>query len=404
MCSSDLALGGRSVSQRAAHSRRYSWDFPNVVRYCVHVSSIGDRVLQSLEQVRHEFRQRDIADQIGMTPDAFSRAIHGKRQFASIELARLAELIGCDLHWLITGRADPNMLRVAARHDFNHATGRRTVPSREVDDQILADIALAYRQAYPDRAEGPEQPMTMNWAGSVPAVREALGPAFVRCFANRLEQHLGVGVVRLAELSTAYSLIIGGRWIIALPARANWFRENWDLAHELGHLVMGHHDDEIGDAQADGHEAAANAFAAELLLPVKAFKSVDWDSVSDEKLARLVWNWGISTDALCRRLDAVLGQPPSRVARWAAGPTQRLLRHHLSIDSELDEITVRMDEAAQRRFPRRLQEAHLERVASGAIGRETLAWMLRIDVEELEVDSPEVPEVSANDLASALGL
>jgi hypothetical protein len=39
-----------------------------------------------------------------------------------------------------------------------------------------------------------------------------------------------------------------------------------------------------------------------------------------------------------------------------------------------------------------------------AIGRETLAWMLGIDVDELEVDSPEVPEVSANDLASALGL
>jgi hypothetical protein len=30
--------------------------------------------------------------------------------------------------------------------------------------------------------------------------------------------------------------------------------------------------------------------------------------------------------------------------------------------------------------------------------------MLGIDVEALEVDSPEVPEVSADDLASALGL
>jgi transcriptional regulator with XRE-family HTH domain len=37
-------------------------------------------------------RHREVAERIGMTPDAFSRALHGKRQFSSIELARLADL------------------------------------------------------------------------------------------------------------------------------------------------------------------------------------------------------------------------------------------------------------------------------------------------------------------------
>jgi hypothetical protein len=368
------------------------------------MSSIGDRVLQSLEQVSHELRHRDVAEQIGMTPDAFSRAIHGKRQFASIELARLAELVGADLHWLIAGQPDPNRLRVAARHNFDRAKRLRTIPGRAADDQTLADIALAYRQAYPDPENGHERRTAASWTESVATVQEALGSGFVRCFADLLEQHLDIGVVRVAELSTAYALTVGDHWIIALPATANWFRENWDMAHELGHLVMGHHHDETSGQQADAHEAAANAFAAELLLPAETLKGIDWDSVGDEGLAGLVWDLGISTDALCRRLDALFGQPPRRVARWAAGPTQRLLRHHLSIDSELDEITARMDEAAQRRFPRSLQEAHLERVASGAIGKETLAWMLGIDVQALEVDSPELPEVSAGDLASALGL
>ncbi len=63
-----------------------------------------------------------------------------------------------------------------------------------------------------------------------------------------------------------------------------------------------------------------------------------------------------------------------------------------------------MDAAAQRRFPRSLQEAHLERLASGAIGRATLAWMLGIDAAALEVDSPHVPEGDADELAVALGL
>jgi Zn-dependent peptidase ImmA (M78 family) len=357
------------------------------------MASIGDRALQCLDQFDPGLRQRDVAGQIGMTPDAFSRALHGKRQFASIELARLAELIGADIHWLITGQPDPNRLHVAARHDYDPATGSRAVPGRAADRQTLADIALAYRQAYPEPGVITKQATTASWPTSAAAVREALEPGFVRHFADRLEQRLGVGVVRIAELSTAYSFTLGGHPVIALPATASWFRENWDLAHELGHLVMGHHDEGISDAAAHTHEAAANAFAADLLLPADLLRSFDWESVSDEGLAALVWDWGVSTDAMCRRLSTLFSQVPARIARWAAGPTQRLLRRHLSIDSEHDEITVRIDEACQRRFPRSLQEAHLERVASGAIGRSTLAWMLGIDAAALDVDSPEIPDV-----------
>jgi Zn-dependent peptidase ImmA (M78 family) len=385
-------------------SHQYDWDFPNGAGYPMGMSSIGDRVLQALTGLGPGSRQRDVAEQIGMTPDAFSRALHGKRQFASIELARLAELIGADLHWLITGLPDPNRLRVAARHNFDHATRLRTIPGRGADEQVLADVALAYRQAYPDPEKDPERWMAPDWAESAALVRKTLGAGFVRCFADRLEQHLSIGVVRVAELSTAYSFTVGGRPVIALPASANWFRENWDLAHELGHLVKGHHDDGISELEADRHEAAANAFAAELLLPAETLKTVNWESTGDEELAGLVWDWGISTDALCRRLCTLLGQSPARIARWAAGPTQRLLRHHLSIESELDEITARMDEAAQRRFPLSLQEAHLKRVESGEIGRATLAWMLGIDATALEVDAPEIREINADDLASALGL
>jgi hypothetical protein len=139
-------------------------------------------------------------------------------------------------------------------------------------------------------------------------------------------------------------------------------------------------------------------------LPEGALTEIDWDSVSDKRLARFIWDSGVSIDALCYRLGNVLGQVPECVGGWAGSTTQRLLRRHLATDSSHDEITVRMDAAAQRRFPVRLQEAHLRRVAAGAIGRETLAWMLGIAPAALEVDSPQVPEVDADDLASALGL
>lgn len=360
--------------------------------------TIGDRVLQRLEQLDPRPMHREVASRIGMTPDAFSRALNGKRQFSSIELARLAEHLDADLHWLITGEPDPNRLTIAARHHFNHANGKRSVPGRDGDKPVLEDIALAYRQAYPEPGKAPALP------GSAEEVRAALGADFVRPFADRLESQLGVAVVRVPELSTAYCLTIGGRHVIAVPATGNWFRENWDIAHELGHLVKGHRDSDVASVNADQREAAANAFAADLLLPVSLLKDIDWDSVSDDELASLVWSWGVSTDALFRRLSAVLGYAPKAVARWAPHPTQRLLRRHLRIASELDEITGRMDAASQRRFPLALQEAHLNLIASGVISTDTLAWMLGIDPATLEVDTPEIPEVATDEVAAALGL
>jgi len=143
-----------------------------------------------LEQIRRSSPatpHRAIAAQIGMTPDAFSRAVNGQRAFASVELARLADLLDADLHWLITGQPDPHRLVVAARHDFDHATGRRDVPGRQGDEKVLRDIALAYRQAYPKSRSAPDLP-----SSSVDA-RAALGEDFVRPFADRLESRVGNG-------------------------------------------------------------------------------------------------------------------------------------------------------------------------------------------------------------------
>jgi Zn-dependent peptidase ImmA (M78 family) len=361
--------------------------------------SIGSRVLERIEQVCPDDLHRDIAKDVGMTPDAFSRALRDQRQFSSIELAGLAERLDADLHWLITGTADPNRLAVAARHNFDHETGTRDNPGRNGDEGTIQNIALAYRQASRDPSS--PEPLPDN----VDKVRELLGDEFVRPMAERLEERLGVDVVRVSDLSTAYSFTVGGRRVIAIPATGNWFRENWSMAHELGHLALMHHDDGLTEDVSDRHEAAANAFAAELLLPEHVLNKFDWDQISDAELADAVWWLGVSTDALARRLNSVKGYVPTRVAVWAAYPTQRLLRRFLVLEAgSEDVITQRMDAAAQRRFPLALQEAHLAGIADGSLGKGTLAWMLGIAPDAMEVDTPEVPEADADELADALGL
>lgn len=360
---------------------------------------IGRRVAQRISEVCPGVPQRSVAERALMTPDAFSRALNGQRAFSSIELARVADTLGADIHWLITGQPDPHRLVVAARHNYDFATGRRDVPGRAEDDKILADVGLAYQQAYQGLdTVCPRLPKTPE------DIREQLGSPFVRQFADRLEAVLDVDVVRVAGISTSYSFSVASRNVIVVAATGNWFHENWSIGHELGHLALGHHDDL--ESAADEHEASANAFAAELLLPAEELQAKDWTNISASELARRVWDAGVSTDALARRLNSLSIITSSLLATWASQPTQRLLRRHwVSTESGLDPITRRMDDAATRRFPLSLQDAHLELIASGALGKGTLAWMLGIHADDLEIDTPQADdETSSDELAEALGL
>lgn len=344
----------------------------------------------------------EVAARIGLTKDQLSKSLNGRRAFSSVELAQLADVLDVDVHWLITGRPDPHRLVVAARHDFDHATGRRDVPGRDTDQPVLDDIALAYRQAF--KAWGP---VDIALPGTVIGVKSTLGNGFVRRMADRFESDLDVDVIRLSEVSTAYSFHVGPRKVIVLQATGNWFRENWSLAHELGHLVAGHHADDLTPAEQHHHELVANAFAADLLLPEDRMRDVDWHDLSNWELADLIWHWGVSTDALARRLEGLGITASDTVTQALQLSTQKLLRWHWAgqHDHGPDQITVRMDEAATRRFPLKLQEAHTDLIAAGALHKGTLAWMLGIDADALEVDEPPQPEpLDTDELAAALGL
>lgn len=237
----------------------------------------------------------------------------------------------------------------------------------------------------------------------VEACRAALGEGFVRHFIERLEA-LGVDVVRIAELSTAYSFHINERPVIALPASGNWFRENFDLAHEFAHLALGHEGIMPGNAAMDAAELAASAFAAELLMPETEIRAIDWQSLQPSGLADLVWELGISTQALGIRLENLRIQTSDSVVGLLALKTQALLRRHWGGRHNGDPITERMAAASSRHFPEWLRHAHLERIATGAVHKDTLAWMLGIDPEGLEVDEPVRPDPpSDDDLLGLLG-
>ena len=134
-------------------------------------------------------------------------------------------------------------------------------------------------------------------------------------------------------------------------------------------------------------------------------RDLNWVDLKAADLASRAWDLGVSTNALANRLAALRIPGSPVLSEWAEQPTQRLLRRHWRLAEEGDPITRRMDAASTRRFPLLLQDAHLSLIAQGFLRKDTLAWMLGVDADSLEVDEPASPRpLSSADLATALGL
>ncbi len=228
---------------------------------------------------------------------------------------------------------------------------------------------------------------------SASQMREALGEDFVEDFSRRLEK-VGVDVIRVPDLSTAYSVVLMERPVVVVPTTGNWFYTNWSIAHELGHLALGH-EGATPDNRAIGElEAQANAFAADLLLPRVLLDRVDWSRSDFASVARFLWDSGVSTTALRNRLAHFHIQVSPELVAALESTTQRFLRKYWDTPAG-DPVTHRMTESARRRFPDWLKTAHLEKIGEGKLGKGTLAWMLGVDEDELEVGEPEPEDPSA---------
>lgn len=346
------------------------------------VVAVGERIRSHLPA---GLSQRRFAGLVDMTPDALSRALNGQRGFSSIELAKIADLLGVDMYWLVTGQEDPLRVTIAARHDWDPLLAVRLNPGREADEEILRRIAAVYREAYPEWA-----PASLKLPKDPARLRELLGERFVRRFAAQIELALGVDVIRVPEISTDYSLRVGGRSVILLVNTPNWFRNNWSAAHELGHLALGHH---AGTAVQEANEPLADQFAAALLLPGRWMRKVQWSQLDVGALAQLVWEAGVSTEALRNRLRTLRISVPVEITAALHQPTQRLLRKHADAlagaSAGIDAIVQREAESTGRTFPLRLLTDLARRVETGDADPGALAWALDVPIDEIDFPEPD---------------
>jgi Zn-dependent peptidase ImmA (M78 family) len=116
-----------------------------------------------------------------------------------------------------------------------------------------------------------------------------------------LAENHGVVVVFSPAQSAAvdaYSFDDGYRPTIVLnPAKEDYYRQRFDVAHEIGHLVM-HVDAEPGSRTV---ETQAHRFAAELLLPEADLRDALPSKADWRTLAALKEMYGVSLQALLYR-------------------------------------------------------------------------------------------------------
>lgn len=372
-------------------------------------AAIGERVrLRIHEKFGKNAKQQDVAAAVGMTPDAFSRSLSGSRNFAALELARLSTYLGTSMHWLVTGEEDPNAVLVAARHTFDHHARQHDSVDWDAERTGIETISTAYMQVFGKDSVSLDLPALPSMAAEARDRLARVTPHYVRDFAEAVEIAFGIDVVRVPEADRSYSMSVAGHRVIVVQPHVNWFFQNWSIAHELGHFATAELEPLMGAGKAtDAAEKAANAFAAELLLPASELHGLDWQTMSTAELADLLWSWGVSTEAVRRRLATLQIVPSNDIRELLQLSTQKVLRRHRRDDATIwfDPVTDRMERANTRRFPASLLAAHSEAVMTGRLRANYLAWMLGADVRDLEGElAPVADTARLDELARALGL
>lgn len=134
-------------------------------------------------------------------------------------------------------------------------------------------------------------------------------------------------------------LHISGKPVIALNSRDTDERQLFTLAHELGHVLLGHRAGmltELPIADDPEDEREANAFAAEFLMP--AARIAGWVAAGTD-VTDLCRYTGVSREAMARRL-AELGLRRVKVERSRSAGR---------VDSRKTVLSARMQGSVSRR-------------------------------------------------------
>ncbi|MCP2334366.1 helix-turn-helix domain-containing protein [Actinoalloteichus caeruleus] len=282
--------------------------------------------------------KRELAEWIGRPAALLSRFELGQSRPDVTVLSRCAQVMELPVGFFAAGR--PQLRLDTTNAHFRSL--RATTATQRL--QALAQVELLWEvlSRLEDLIELPVADLAPAATGSDPAraaravrrgwdVPSGPVPHLVRTLEAR-----GVAVARLVipdnKNIDAFSSAKGGRPIIALTDRGNPLRQRFSVAHELGHLLL-HPEPAPGNPR---HEAEANAFAAELLMPATEIGDLLPVEPEPASLRDLGHRYGVSMAALAVR---------GRTLGFYSDTTYR------EVMVELSRLGLRTDEPVSEVFP-----------------------------------------------------
>lgn len=264
--------------------------------------------------------QAEFARSIDLDPTKLSKALAGTRRFTPLELALIAEQGRRSVDWLLYGASERPILAARAQEaDVSDIVQKACARAEELDE-VYATLAAAgcVRQApvLPSiRLRG-----RLIDQGAVLAAEalEFVASSGVRAseeqcdgLSEMIERVFGVDV-GIEDLPPGFDGLSWSRnsfRLILVGNSGSWTRQQFTLAHELGHILAG----DAQDLQVDvdvmssavrraDTELRANSFAASFLMPERDLKESSARNLDEDSFARIVGRLGVSPSALSWRL------------------------------------------------------------------------------------------------------
>jgi Zn-dependent peptidase ImmA (M78 family)/DNA-binding XRE family transcriptional regulator len=347
-------------------------------------AAIGERVRRARAAMR--FSQEDLGRQVGLDRTMIAKIEAGTRRIDGMELARLSSALGVPMRQFL--------------HDPPEVISRRSgiVAEETTAGESAAfrlDVALvAWLNDMQQLCEiGVFEPKPVLLC---PSARSSSDD--IRDAARWLRRELGFGneplgslmqigeqagvlftVVELEDGGEGASIHEGDLAVSVINLSASVVRRRSTAAHELGHMVLG--DEYVSDmdihASKAEREAAIDAFAAELLLPVDAV-AARGPHLERGDLIKLSAEYQVSWSLALRQAErtGLLDSKQSR--RWGAStPTKAELRDAIGwlLQQDLEKVRV----------PPSVAHAIMRAYREGWIAKPRAAELMRGHVDETEL-------------------
>ena len=383
-----------------------------------------------LSEIDTEFlgqKLRDARKSRGLTQDEVAQILNvsratiiaieqGKRKVTEIELAKLAYRYGRDVdEFLSTDRGisvDDIQFRARYRvttqaqktEEYQAAFSRVCQKYYELQDILgLSPLIDKYPPEYSVQHTSPVQ--AAEYIATRERHRLGLDDRPIQNLRDLLELEVGIHIfyMNLGEISGMYFFTAPLGGCVAINGQHPEPRRRWSTAHEYGHFLTTRYEADItvysneGDTLKSDAEKIADTFAKYFLMPTSSiivrFSQLveEAEKFTPAALLTLAYEYGVSTEAMARRLESERLLPTGAYDRLLETGFRPL---QAAKDLRIPEVMGRNDE-----YPIRYQRLVDQAYHRGLLDEESIASYLDVDI----IQARQII-VSADEFSSSLNL